>query len=284
MTHRGKADMLIEPKNCPLSIVDQCRIIGIARATYYYKQASEPAGTEDLRQAILRIYEKSPFYGVRRIHAALLKEWFGVGERLVRKLLRQMCLRAVEPKRNLSKPVSEHKKYPYLLRGLDIVRPNQVWATDITYIKTENGFVYLVAIIDWFSRRILAWRLSNTLDSNFCIEALKEAAAVYGAPEIVNTDQGSQFTSVEFLKAVPELKAKISMDGKGRALDNVIIERFWKSIKYEDILIREYPTVKELRLGVAAYILFYNTERLHQSHHYRTPEQVYSEGILTLIA
>jgi len=263
---------------CSLTIGRQCELIGVARSTYYYYSKSDPEKDEPLRQAILKIYEKCPFYGVRRMNAALKRAGFRVGERHVRTLLRSMGLHAIELKKNLSKPSKEHIKYPYLLRGVEVTRVNQVWSSDITYIKLDGGFVYLVAVIDWFSRMILSWELSNTLDVNFCVEALKDAAAVNGAPEIFNVDQGSQFTSEAFRKAVMSLGAQLSMDGKGRALDNVFIERFWKSIKYEDILLKDYESVKALRKGIENYIHFYNSERLHQSLNYCTPEEIYEKG------
>jgi putative transposase len=279
MSPGGKAGRLVESGRGSLTIGDQCELIGVARSTYYYSSTKDTGDDERLRQAILRIYEKYPFYGVRRMLATLRRDGFGAGEKRVRRLLRQMGLNAVGPKRSLSKPAPGHEKHPYLLRNLDITRPNQVWATDITYIKLDGGFVYLAAVIDWFSRRILAWEWSNTLDAGFCVGALREAAAINGAPAIFNTDQGSQFTSSEFLKAVKSLGARISMDGKGRATDNALIERFWRSIKYEDILLKDYQTLKLLRKGVAEYVRFYNQERPHQSLDYQTPDQVYKQGM-----
>jgi len=280
MSPGEKAEILVEPGHGSLTIGDQCELVGVARSTYYYYSTKDTDGDERLRQAILRIYEECSFYGVRRMRVTLRNEGFHVGARRVRRLLRQMGLNAIGPKRNLSKPAPGHEKHPYLLRGLDINQPNQVWATDITYIKLDGGFVYLTAIIDWFSRKILAWELSNTLDTGFCVKALRKAAAENGAPDIFNTDQGCQFTSSEFLKAVKDLGARTSMDGKGRATDNALIERLWRSIKYEDILLKDYQTLKRLREGVAKYVRFYNEVRPHQALDYQTPNHVYKEGML----
>ncbi len=278
MSAGERAKSMVEREH-ELSVGAQCALVGVARSTFYYQAAPEASDSERLRQAILRIYERRPIYGVRRIHDALKREGFSVGERRTRHLVRELRLWPVGHKLNLSKPAAGDKKFPYLLRGLEIIRPNQVWAMDITYLRVNGGFLYMTAVIDWYSRKILAWRISNTLDCDFCIEALSEAAAVYGVPEIVNTDQGSQFTADDFVKAVIGLEAKLSMDGKGRAIDNVIIERFWKSLKYEEVLIRENRTARELRQRVAEYVQFYNTERPHQSHKYRTPAEVYRERL-----
>jgi putative transposase len=200
-----------------------------------------------------------------------------------------MGLMAVYPKPNLSKPAPGHKIYPYLLRGLAITRPNQVWSTDITYIRLAGGFVYLVAIIDWYSRYVLSWSVSVTLESSFCLEALDEAIRLYGKPDIFNSDQGCQFTSLEFIDRLKAEGIRISMDGRGRALDNIFVERLWRSVKYEDVYLHEYVTVPQVVLGLKKYFLFYNTERQHQSLDYRTPSEVYgvqnqSEGIRTLCA
>jgi putative transposase len=193
----------------------------------------------------------------------------------VRRLLRKMGLMALYPKRNLSKPAPGHKIYKYLLRGLAILRPNQVWSTDITYIRLAQGFVYLVAIIDWHSRYVLSWGLSVTLESNFCVEALDQAILLHGKPDIFNSDQGSQFTSAEFTDRLKAEGIRISMDGRGRALDNIFVERLWRSVKYEEVYLHDYATVTEAILGLKKYFLFYNTERQHQSLDYQTPSEVY---------
>jgi putative transposase len=243
---------------------------------WYYQP--KPEDPEDLRLMNLmdEQYLKTPFYGVLK-----MKEWLDrehkiiVNPKRVRRLLRKMGLMAVYPKRNLSKPAPGHKSYPYLLKGLKITRPNQVWSADITYIRLAGGFVYLVAIIDWYSRYVLAWNVSITLDSAFCLDALDEATQLYGRPEIFNSDQGCQFTSIEFTDRVKAVGAQISMDGRGRALDNIFIERLWRSVKYEDIYLHDYTTVPEVVLGLRKYFLFYNTERQHQSLDYWTPQEVY---------
>lgn len=198
-----------------------------------------------------------------------------INRKRVLRLMREMGIQAIYPKPNLSKPASGHKKYPYLLRDLKIVKPNQVWATDITYIKLREGFIYLAAIIDLYSRKVLSWRISNTMDTDFCIEVLEEALQNYGKPEIFNSDQGSQFTSLIFIQKLEDENIKISMDGKGRATDNIYIERLWRSLKYEDIYIREYQTISECEEGVNKYFKFYNQERFHQSLEYKTPDEIY---------
>lgn len=279
MTPGERADKLVEDGHRSLTIGRQCELIGVARSTYYYypkpdgKRASED---EQLRQLILKAYEKRPFYGARRLREFLRREGFCVGTNRIGRLMRQLGLRAMgHGSINLSKARKGDRKYPYLLEGLEITRPNQVWASDITYIKLEGGFVYLVGVIDLHSRRKLSWRLSNTLDAEFCVEAFKDACERHGSPGIFNTDQGSQFTSEKFLKAVLGSGARVSMDGKGRACDNAIMERYWRSIKYEDILLKDYRSVRELEKGIAEYVRFYNSERPHQSLGYNTPDEVY---------
>ena len=223
-------------------------------------------------------YTIHPFYGVRKMKRFLRERGYKVGNDHVRTLLRKMGLFAVFAKPNLSKPHPQHKIYPYLLSGVTITRPNQVWSTDITYVRLGQGFAYLTAIIDWYSRYVLSWRLSNTLESAFCVEALEEAIAKYGCPEYFNTDQGSQFTSEEFIGAltVPGRNINISMDGKGRAHDNIFVERLWRTVKYEDIYLHGYQNIPEAREGLTKYFGFYNMERYHQSLNDNTPWQVYS--------
>jgi putative transposase len=233
-------------------------------------------------------YMKTPFYRVLRMTEWLKKLKECVNPKRVRRLLRKMGLMAIYPKRDLSKPAPGHKIYKYLLRGLAILRPNQVWSTDITYIRLKQGFVYLVAIIDWHSRYVLSWGLSVTLESGFCLEALDQAILLHGKPDIFNSDQGSQFTSTEFTDRLKTKGIRISMDGRGRALDNIFVERLWRSVKYEEVYLQDYATVTEAILGLKKYFLFYNTERQHQSLDYQTPQEVYggqkTGGIRTLCA
>jgi putative transposase len=221
------------------------------------------------------IHLEWPFYGSRKIRDELWSRGYDLGRDRVRRLMRLMGIEALYVKPRLSQGHPEHRKYPYLLRGLSITRPNHVWATDITYIPMAKGFCYLVAIIDWASRMVLSWRLSNTLDSSFCVEALREAIDKYGCPEIFNTDQGSQFSSDVFTEVLIENDIAISMDGKGRWMDNVFIERLWKSIKYEDIYLKAYGSMAELKKGLTKYFTFYNQKRWHQSLDKKTPAMVY---------
>lgn len=222
-----------------------------------------------------------PFYGVPRMTAYLKRLGYPVGPDRVRKLMRQMGLHAIYPGPKTSKPHPEHKIYPYRLRGVEIFRPNQVWAADITYIRLLRGFAYLVAIMDWFSRYVLAWRLSVTLEADFCVECLKEALELYGVPDIFNTDQGSQFTSNDFTDTLLKRGILISMDGRGRVFDNIFVERLWRSVKYENVYIYDYQQVAEARGGLRQYFEIYDFKRLHESLDYRTPWEIYS-GIETL--
>jgi putative transposase len=227
--------------------------------------------------AIDRLYTDCPFYGSRRIVKKLNKtpEWKNVTRKRVSRLMRRMGIEAIYPKPRLSKPNKDNGKYPYLLSGLSINHPNQVWSTDITYIPTAKGFVYLAAIIDWYSRYVLSWELSNSMESSFCIKALERAIAIYGTPEIFNTDQGSQFTDHRFTGILEKNGIRISMDGKGRCLDNVFIERLWRTVKYEEVYIKGYETLSDARAGLKKYFWFYNNDRLHQSLDYKTPSEVY---------
>jgi len=223
------------------------------------------------------VFEQHPYYGTRRMTSHLRREGHQINRKKVRRLMRIMLLMPIYPKPNLSKRNHEHKVFPYLLRNITIDRPNQVWATDITYIPMNSGHAYLVAVIDWFSRQILSWKLSTTLDKDFCIEAVNEAIEKYGAPEIFNTDQGCQFTAKEYTMNLTNRGIKVSMDSKGRALDNIMIERFWGSLKREKIYITEYSSVDELRRGIDEYISFYNNERPHQSLNDCYPREVYDQ-------
>lgn len=259
-----------------LSIMKQCKLLGISRASFYYKpqNGQEDQDILDL-QLILEVCRKIPFYGYRKISKQLLPDHPGLTRKRVRRIMKRFGIRAIYARRNLSKARKEHKKYPYLLRNKIIRYPNQVWASDITYCKLPGGHVYLVVILDLFSRKVLSWRLSNTLDAAFCVEALEEALEKYGTPAIFNTDQGCQFTSDDFIGVLKKHHIEISMDGKGRALDNIYVERLWRSLKYEDIYLKSYESVIELREGIKRYFEFYNTERFHQSHDYLTPEVMY---------
>ncbi len=262
-------------KNAKLPITKQCKILSLSRSGVYYKPVPiNPKDLELMRQ-IDEIHLSCPFYGSRNIRDELWARGYDVGRDRVRRLMRLMGVEALYTKPKTSKPHPGHKKYPYLLRSLSITRPNQVWASDITYIPMPKGFCYLVAIIDWSSRMVLSWRLSNTLDSSFCVEVLEEAISIYGCPEIFNTDQGSQFTSEEFTKTLSTQNISISMDGKGRWRDNVFIERLWRSVKYEDIYLKSYGSMKEVKRGLIKYFRFYNQKRWHQNFDRRTPAMVY---------
>jgi putative transposase len=226
------------------------------------------------------LYTKSPFYGSRKMAKQIsLDTGLEINRKRVQRLMRAMAITAIYPRPNTSRANKEHRIYPYLLTGLTISKPNTVWSTDITYIRLKHGFAYLTAIVDWYSRKVLSWRLSNTMDSSFCVEALEEAFEKYGTPEYFNTDQGAQFTSAEFTEQLKIRGIKISMDGKGRAIDNIFIERLWRTIKYENVFLRGYQSMVEARDGLREYLAFYNDERLHASLGYRTPNQVYSTSI-----
>ncbi len=266
----------IEPSHSGLSIHLQCELIGLSRSSWYCQASLVQESPENL--SLMRLideqYTRTPFYGSRKITAWLNLQGHPVNRKRVQRLMRLMGIEGVAPKPGSSLRNKEHKVYPYLLRGLDIVRPNQVWSTDITYCPMPKGFMYLVAIIDWYSRYVLSWRLSNTLDADFCIDALN-GALERGKPEIFNTDQGCQFTSKAFLAPLQTHEIQISMDGKGRALDNIFVERLWRSVKYEWLYMHEFQTVPELHSGLDEYFEFYNTERLHQSLNYKTPRAIH---------
>lgn len=265
---------MIETGHPTLSIRRQCQLIGLNRATYYSEPSGETALNLELMRRIDEQYLKTPFYGIRRMTAQLQREGHEVNHKRIARLMRHMGIQAIFPRKRLSQPGEGHTIYPYLLRGVKIERTDQVWSIDITYVPMAQGFMYLVAIIDWHSRYVLAWRLSNTLDTTFCLEALNEALA-HRQPEIFNTDQGAQFTSNDFTNRLLEAEVRISMDGRGRALDNIFVERLWRSVKYEDIYLKNYETVPALEKGMSDYFRFYNHERLHQSLGYRTPAEVY---------
>lgn len=266
---------MIENNCSKLSISKQCDLLSINRSTYYYQAKGLTQRDLEIMSTIDEIYTEHPYYGARRMSKSLEALGIIIGRKAVRRYYRIMAIEAVYPKMNLSKRNTAHKIYPYLLKGVEISRVNQVWSSDITYIRMAQGFVYLVAIIDWYSRYILSWKVSISLEAEFCISALEEAVEKYGQPDIFNTDQGSQFTSEKFLTALTNHAIKISMDGKGRALDNVFIERFWRSLKQEKIYLIILTTVTEAKNAINDYINFYNNKRMHQSLDYFTPRQVY---------
>jgi putative transposase len=272
---------MIEPEHPELSIRRQCELVGLNRSTLYYT----PAGESELNLHLMRLideqYTKTPFYGYLRMTAYLRRPPHGyqVNHKRVQRLMQKMGLQAIYPKPRTSIAAKGHKVYPYLLRNLSITRPNQVWSADITYIRMQRGFMYLVAIIDWYSRYVVAWQLSNTLDGRFCLDAL-DLALAQGKPEIFNTDQGVQFTALDFTSHLEEAGIRISMDGRGRALDNVFVERLWRTVKYEHVYLHEYALVPELEKGLYGYFEFYNQERLHQSLSYQTPTEVHFAQML----
>jgi putative transposase len=265
---------MIDPDHAEISIRRQCELLGLNRATFYYQAASETPENLVLMALIDKQYTQTPFYGWPRMTAFLRREGYPVNHKRVQRLMGLMGLQAIYPKPHTSIPARDHQIYPYLLRGLVITRPDQVWSSDITYIPLPGGFMYLVAIMDWHSRYVLAWRLSNTLDSLFCIAALQKALCGR-RPEIFNTDQGCQFTSAAFTGILEAAGIQISMDGRGRALDNIFVERLWRTVKYEDVYLKNYASVLALMDGLTCYFAFYNEVRLHQSLDYRTPAEVY---------
>jgi putative transposase len=270
---------MVEREQPELSVRRQCELLRVSRSGLYYEP--EPTSPEQL--ALMRrvdeLHLKYPFYGSRKLSDALGKEGFDANRKRIQRLMRLMGMEAVAPKPKTSEPHPEHVAYPYLLRGLRISRVNQVWATDITYIPMKTGFVYLVAIMDWYSRHVLSWRLSNTLDSSFCVEALEEALHRFGPPEIFNTDQGAQFTADVFTKPLRDRRIAISMDGKGRCLDNVFVERLWRSLKYEEVYLHAYENMLEARASIGRYFDFYNDERAHQALGYQTPAAFYRRAL-----
>ncbi len=257
-----------------MSVRRQCELLGLNRSSLYYEPASETSEDLGLMRRIDEQYTACPFYGSRRMSAWLIEQGEEVNRKRVQRLMRVMGLEAIYPKPRLSLAGKGHRIYPYLLRGVNIVRPDQVWSTDITYVPMSSGFMYLAAVIDWYSRYVITWRLSNTLDGSFCVEMLEEALRL-GKPEVFNTDQGVQFTASAFTGRLESAGVAVSMDGRGRALDHVFVERLWRGVKYEDIYIQCYESVPELHRGLARYFAFYNDERLHQALSYRTPAAVY---------
>ena len=269
---------MVERVNPVLPISQQCRLLAVSRSSLYRRPAELSAEDFAIMALIDRQYLARPYYGSRRMAAWLATQGHVINRKRTQRLMRLLGLAAIYQRPNTSKPSAGHKIYPYLLTGLAIERVNQVWCSDVTYIPMAKGFLYLVVIMDWVSRAVLAWRLSNTLDADFCVEALEEALSRYGRPEIFNTDQGSQFTSGDFTGTLKRHEVMISMDGKGRCMDNIFVERLWRSLKYEEVYLHAYATVAEARTGIGAWLHFYNTERQHQSLGYRTPRQIYQEA------
>ena len=264
-----------------LATTRQCELAGVSRATMYAHQKPKMADGEDLllSRLIDEQYTACPYYGTRRmavIISALVG--FAVNRKRIQRLMQAMGLQGMAPGPNTSRAHPQHPVYPYLLRGLEITHPNQVWSTDITYIRLAKGFVYLVAVMDWYSRKVLSWRISNSMEVSFCVDCLEEALRNFGNPEIFNSDQGSQFTSADFTVVLKREEIKISMDGRGRAFDNIFVERLWRNVKYEDIYLKGYATVGELLLGLSDYFVRYNSKRPHQSLQYKTPNVVYASG------
>lgn len=273
---------MLDATDKQLSLRKQCKLLGLARSSVYYQAKAESTENLHLMRLMDEEYTRHPFKGVLRMEAYLRELGYWVNTKRVRRLLRLMGLEAIYPKKNLSKANAGHKKYPYLLKDLSVMQPNQVWCTDITYIRLAQGFVYLVAVMDWFSRYVLSWRLSNSLDTSFCVEALEEALMQYGAPDIFNSDQGVQFTSDAFTQVLLAKDVKISMDAKGRAFDNIFIERLWRSVKYEEVYLKDYACVKEAKSGLGRYFNFYNLERHHQHLNYKKPAEIYFNKVIPL--
>jgi len=268
---RGERLTWLDESLVDLSLRTQSELAGISRSSLYYVARPETAENLVLMRLLDEQYTATPFYGVRKMKEVLRKAGFPVGPKRVRRLLHVLGLQTIYQRPNLSRPAPGHRIYPYLLRGVVVDRPNQVWSSDITYIRLRGGFVYLVAVIDWFSRYVLAWEISTSLDTDFCVSALTWALRRGGKPEIFNTDQGSQFTSADFTGPLLAAGIAISMDGRGRALDNVFVERLWRSVKYEDVFLNDYASPAEASAGIGRYLTFYNTVRIHQALGYRTP-------------
>lgn len=272
---RERRKEIVEPEHPRLSITRQCDLLSISRSSWYYEALGESAENLELMRLIDEQFMEEPSYGVRQMARHLRRKGYWVNRKRVWRLMRKMGLMAIYQKPDTSKPHPEHKIYPYLLKGMDITEPGQVWCSDVTYIPMRKGFLYLVAIMDWASRKVLSWRLSNTLDADFCVAALKEALAKYCKPAIFNTDQGSQFTSISFTQTLKDADVKISMDGRGRWMDNVMIERLWRTLKYDCVYLNAFETGSEARKGIGKWISKYNEKRPHSSLDDRTPHEAY---------
>jgi len=264
----------VEKESAAMPVVRQCGLLELSRSTFYYQPVGEDAYNLALMRLIDEQFTKRPFYGVPRMTASLRRMGYEVNPKRVRRLMRVMGLEAIYPKPRLSANGPGHKVYPYLLKDVTVDRPDQAWATDITYVRLTHGFVYLMAILDWYSRYVISWELSTTLDAGFCLEALRRALGI-SKPEIFNTDQGPQFTSLDFTGLLEDAGIKVSMDGRGRVYDNIFVERLWRSVKYEEIYLHDYQTVPAARAQLSDYFEFYNTERPHEALGYRTPHEVY---------
>ena len=274
----NKKKQLIKSELDAISLSKQCELLNFNRSSYYYEDSEPSLKKTSILRKIDSIYTEIPFFGYRKVYQQLIEDGFEVGINQVSKYMKELGLKAIYPTKKVTTTLAnlEHKKYPYLLRELDINRPNQVWSTDITYIRVDGGFVYLAAVIDWYSKAILSHKISNTMDESLVLDVLKDALDKYDKPEIFNTDQGSQYTSHSHTQLLLDNDIKISMDGKGRATDNIAIERFWRSAKYENIYIQEYKTIRELKNGVNEYIEFYNYRRFHQTLEYKKPMDIYN--------
>ena len=268
----------VEPRHGELSVSRQCELLGLPRSSWYYRPAGEKEYNLELMRLLDEQYTRTPFYGVEKMTLWLREQGHEVNVKRVRRLLRKMGLTAVYPRRKTSVPSAENRVYPYLLRDVDIVRPNQVWASDITYIRLSRGFAYLVAVMDWFSRYVISWELSLTLEADFCVSALRRALET-GVPEIFNTDQGSQFTSDAFTSELLSRGVAVSMDGRGRVFDNIMVERLWRTVKYEEVYLKDYGNPRDAREHLGRYFQFYNEARFHASLSYRRPVEVYREAV-----
>jgi len=275
---------LIEPEHGQLSIARQCELVSLSRSSFYYRPADETAENLALMRLIDAQFLETPWYGSRQMARHLRRDGHAVGRKRVRRLMATMGLMPIYQRPRTTVPHPEHRIYPYLLRGVAVERPNQVWCADITYIPMRRGFLYLVAVMDWASRKVLAWRVSNTMDVAFCIEALRGALARFGRPEIFNTDQGSQFTSADFTDVLMTAGVRISMDGRGRWMDNVFIERLWRSLKYECVYLHAFETGSELRAGLTRWIGYYNFRRPHSTLAGRTPDEAYGASMMQRMA
>jgi putative transposase len=275
---------MVQPEHEELSVRQQCALLHLARSNLYYEPVEADAEELALMRHIDRLYLEHPYYGSRRMEVVLRQQGLLINRKRVQRLMRLMGLEGMAPGPHTSRPHPEHPRFPYLLRHLAIVRPDQVWASDITYVPLERGWAYLVVVMDWFSRAVLAFRLSNTLTVEFCVEALEEALGQWGPPEIFNTDQGAQFTSIEWVAVLLAHEVRVSMDGKGRWMDNVFVERLWRSLKYEAVYPRAYANVHEAWAGISRWLHFYNHRRPHQALGYQTPMHVYRTGQLALAA
>jgi putative transposase len=265
---------MIEPGNDKITVSRQCDLLGLCRTSYYYESVRDDSYNQLIMNLIDEQFTKTPFYGVPRITECLRNKGHEVNHKRIRRLMRKMGLEAIYPKKKLSKAHPDHKKYPYLLRDVVIDHSDQVWSVDITYIRMQHGFVYLCAIMDWYSRYVLAWDISISMDAAFCTRTLEKAMKI-SKPEIFNSDQGSQFTSADFTGILEREGIRISMDGRGRVFDNIFVERLWRTVKYEEVYLHNYLTVSEARRSLSKYFLFYDTERIHQSLGYKTPYEIY---------